>query len=37
MVVEDIRQCVPADRHTEFEDAWSHARTILDEAPECLG
>ncbi len=36
MVVEYIRYRVPAERHDEFEHAWSHARTALDEAPQCL-
>ncbi len=36
MVVEYIRYSVPADRQEEFEHAWKDARTVLDQAPECL-
>jgi heme-degrading monooxygenase HmoA len=36
MIVEYIRYRVPTDRHDEFELAWSDARALLDEAPECL-
>jgi heme-degrading monooxygenase HmoA len=36
MVVEYIRYKVPAERHGEFERAWSSARSVLDQARECL-
>jgi heme-degrading monooxygenase HmoA len=36
MIVEYIRYRVPADRHDEFERAWSAAQAALREAPECL-
>ena len=36
MVVEYIRYRVPAERHDEFEGAWSSAQTVLQEAPQCV-
>jgi heme-degrading monooxygenase HmoA len=36
MVIEYIRYAIPAEQHEQFEAAWTEARTVLDEAPECL-
>jgi heme-degrading monooxygenase HmoA len=36
MVVEYIRYRVPAERHSEFEDAYAGAQAALDQSPHCL-
>ncbi len=37
MVLEYVRYRVPADRHEEFERAWSEAQQALRDASQCQG